>query len=53
MDVKDNIIEEYILKIHKDLFKYLRKNYLITFIIILWNQKFYQNNNNTYDNAKN
>ncbi len=54
MDVKaKNTIEEYILEIHKDLLKFLRKNYLRTFIIIEWNKKSYQNNNNTYNNAKN
>ena len=35
MDVMANIIEEYILEIHKDLFKFLKKNFFKNFIIII------------------
>jgi hypothetical protein len=40
-----NIIEEYILEIHKDLLKFSVKNNLMNFIIKELNEKFYQNNN--------
>ncbi len=46
MDViTGNIIEEYIFEIHKGLLKFSRENHSKTFIIILWNKKFYLINN--------